>query len=245
MRGDESAQAEPREHWQRHRPGNNRIQLPKESIANLEQSEADRVGKRRPRSSPLAPKKFNKQRKRTTSSVLFVRRATQSYDELLAAVPIRPRPCMMLGMINTPDILSIGEKRMCVQLVCGRRPSASAADNSSPTFAILGRASEVSGLRNIEPIELPLSVRKTARVCDCRDKTCADVRTETEDKPCMAKANRIVRANHGLKKTMGRPMPGSRASCSKKPVKDRRCGDDNPAILQGNAEVAQQSRVLA
>jgi len=34
MRGDESAQAEPREHWQRHHPDNNRIQLPKEFIAD-------------------------------------------------------------------------------------------------------------------------------------------------------------------------------------------------------------------
>ena len=79
----------------------------------------------------LSAEKFDKQKMRVTSSFLFVRHSTHSYDELLAAVPIRPRPCMMLGMINTPDILSIGENaHACKSSVAGD-PSASAADNSS------------------------------------------------------------------------------------------------------------------
>jgi hypothetical protein len=48
-------------------------------------------------------------RKPRAASFLFVRRGTQSYDEFMAAVPLRPRLSMMLGMINTSDILSIGE----------------------------------------------------------------------------------------------------------------------------------------
>ena len=85
-----------------------------------------------PRASHLAPKKFDNQKLRVTSSFLFVRHSTQSHDELLAAVPIRPRPCMMLEMINTSDILSIGEDvHACNSSVAGD-PSASAADNSSP-----------------------------------------------------------------------------------------------------------------
>ncbi len=46
-------------------------------------------------------------------------------------------------------------------------------------------------------------------------KTCADIKTETEDKPRMAKADRVLKAHHGLKKK-GRPMPGSKASGFKK-----------------------------
>jgi hypothetical protein len=42
--------------------------------------------------------------------------------------------------------------------------------------------------------------------------------TETEDKPGIAKAGRIVKATCGLKKTKSRSMPGSRASCWKKPM---------------------------
>jgi 5-methylcytosine-specific restriction protein A len=42
-------------------------------------------------------------------------------------------------------------------------------------------------------------------------KTCADIKTETEDKPRMAKADPVLKAHRGLKKK-GRPMPGSRAS---------------------------------
>jgi hypothetical protein len=85
----------------------------------------------RARASHLAPKKFDNQKKRVASSFLFVRRGTQSYDELRAAVPVRPRPCMMLGMINTSDILSIGENaRACTSSVAGD-PSTSAAENSS------------------------------------------------------------------------------------------------------------------
>jgi hypothetical protein len=113
--------------------------LSKEFIANLERSEVVRVGKSGPRASHLAPKKFDNQKMRVTSSFLFVRCGTQSYDELLAAVPVRPRPCMMLGMINTSDILSISEDaRACSSSVAGD-PSASAADNSSLPSAIFCR----------------------------------------------------------------------------------------------------------
>jgi hypothetical protein len=48
-------------------------------------------------------------RKPRAASFLFVRRGTQSYDKFIAAVPLRPRLSMMLGMINTFDIFSIGE----------------------------------------------------------------------------------------------------------------------------------------
>ena len=58
------------------RPDNNRMQLPKEFIANLERSEVVRVGKSGPRASHLAPKTIDKQRMRVTSSFLFVRRST-------------------------------------------------------------------------------------------------------------------------------------------------------------------------
>ena len=131
MRGDEPAQAEPLKHWQRHRPDNNRTQLPKEFIANLERSEVVRVGKERAACIALSAENTQQAKMRVTSSFLFVRRSTQSYDELLAAVPIRPRPCIMLGMINTSDILSIGENaHACNSSVAGD-PSAIAADNSS------------------------------------------------------------------------------------------------------------------
>jgi len=106
-----------------------------------------------PRASHLAPKTIDKQRMRVTSSFLFVRRSTQSYDELLAAVPIRPRPCMMLGMINTSDILSIGENaHACNSSVAGD-PSASAANNSSLPSRFLQEAVEVSSLRRTKRIE--------------------------------------------------------------------------------------------
>ena len=52
--------------------------------------------------------KFDNQKPRV-ASFLFVRRGTQSYDEFIAGVPLRPRLSMMLGMINTFDIFSIGE----------------------------------------------------------------------------------------------------------------------------------------
>lgn len=52
--------------------------------------------------------KFDNQKPRA-ASFLFVRRGTQSYDEFIATVPLRSRLSMMLGMINTFDIFSIGE----------------------------------------------------------------------------------------------------------------------------------------
>ena len=62
------------------------------------------------RAACIAPnaEKFDNQKPRA-ASFLFVRRGTQSYDEFVAAVPLRPRLGMMLRMINTSDILSIGE----------------------------------------------------------------------------------------------------------------------------------------
>jgi hypothetical protein len=58
----------------------------------------------------IAPsaEKFDNQQPRA-ASFLFARRGTRSYDEFIAGVPLRPRPSMMLGMINTSDIFSIGE----------------------------------------------------------------------------------------------------------------------------------------
>ena len=181
-----------------------------------------------------------------TSSFLFVRRGTQSSDELLAAIPVRPSPCMMLGMINTSDILSIGENaRACTLSVAGD-PSASAADNSSLPSRFLQGAVEASRLRSIKRIELPLSVRKKARVCYCRDgvphcgdysiainartgiihehvisagrggkltlakvhcKTCAGIKTGDEDKPHVAKADRVIKRSYGLRKRR-RTIPG-------------------------------------
>jgi len=108
----------------------------------------------------------------------------------------------------------------------------------------------VSRLRNIERIELPISVRKKARVCYCHDgvphcegcgieinartgiiehvvsaslgdertienakvqwKTCAGIKTETEDKPHMAKADRVIKRSYGLRKRR-RTMPGRKS----------------------------------
>jgi hypothetical protein len=53
-------------------------------------------------------KKFDNQNPKA-AYFLFVRRGTQSHDELIATVPLRPRLGMMLGMINTSDIFSIVE----------------------------------------------------------------------------------------------------------------------------------------
>jgi hypothetical protein len=58
--------------------------------------------------SPLTPKKSDNQ-KTQAASFLFVRCGTQSYDELIAAVPLRRRLSMMLGMVDTSDIFGIGE----------------------------------------------------------------------------------------------------------------------------------------
>jgi hypothetical protein len=62
------------------------------------------------RAACIAPnaEKFDNQKPRA-ASFLFVRRGTQSYDEFMAGVPLWPRLSMMLGMINTSDIFSIGE----------------------------------------------------------------------------------------------------------------------------------------
>jgi 5-methylcytosine-specific restriction protein A len=49
--------------------------------------------------------------------------------------------------------------------------------------------------------------------------TCADIKTETEDKPRMAKADRVAKKHYGLQKTK-RPFPGSKASGWKKPMND-------------------------
>ena len=51
----------------------------------------------------------------------------------------------------------------------------------------------------------------TLENCKVHCKNCADVKTFTEDNPRMAKADRVLKKNFGLK-PKGRPMPGSRAS---------------------------------
>src|SRR4051812_9422650 len=51
----------------------------------------------------------------------------------------------------------------------------------------------------------------TLENCKVHCKTCADVKTFTQDNPRMAKADRVLKANYGLKPN-GRPIPGSRAS---------------------------------
>ena len=64
----------------------------------------------RERAACIGPnaEKFDNEKPRA-ASFLFVRRGTQSYDGFIAAVPLRPRLSMMLRMINTSDIFSIGE----------------------------------------------------------------------------------------------------------------------------------------
>jgi hypothetical protein len=51
----------------------------------------------------------------------------------------------------------------------------------------------------------------TLENCKVHCKTCADVKTFTEDNPRMAKADRVLKKNFGLQ-AKGRPMPGSKAS---------------------------------
>lgn len=51
----------------------------------------------------------------------------------------------------------------------------------------------------------------TLENCKVHCRTCADVKTFTEDNPRMAKADRVLKKNFGLE-PKGRPMPGSRAS---------------------------------
>jgi hypothetical protein len=52
--------------------------------------------------------------------------------------------------------------------------------------------------------------------CGCFCKTCADIKTITEDAPAMVKADRVARKAFGLHKPKGRPMPGSKKSGLKK-----------------------------
>lgn len=51
----------------------------------------------------------------------------------------------------------------------------------------------------------------TLENCKVHCKTCADVKTFTEDNPRMAKADRVLKKTFGLE-AKGRPMPGSKAS---------------------------------
>ena len=60
------------------------------------------------RASPLTPKNSTIKNRGQLLSFLFAV-GTQSYDEFIAAVPLRPRLSIMLGMIHTSDIFSIGE----------------------------------------------------------------------------------------------------------------------------------------
>lgn len=52
----------------------------------------------------------------------------------------------------------------------------------------------------------------TLENCKVHCKTCADVKTHTEDNPRMRKADRVLKQRFGLKPTSRRPMPGSKAS---------------------------------
>jgi hypothetical protein len=47
----------------------------------------------------------------------------------------------------------------------------------------------------------------TLENCKLRCKTCADIKTETEDKPQMAKADRVLKKTYGLRKRR-RTIPG-------------------------------------
>jgi hypothetical protein len=58
----------------------------------------------------------------------------------------------------------------------------------------------------------------TLENCKVHCGLCADIKTHTEDNPAMAKADRVFKAHHGLKRRKGPPMPGSRASGWKKPM---------------------------
>jgi hypothetical protein len=51
----------------------------------------------------------------------------------------------------------------------------------------------------------------TLENCSVRCRTCADIKSFTEDNPRMAKADRVFKRNYGLKKS-SRPMPGSKKS---------------------------------
>jgi 5-methylcytosine-specific restriction enzyme A len=42
--------------------------------------------------------------------------------------------------------------------------------------------------------------------------TCHDLKTVTEDRPRMSKADRVFKSHMGIKRRKGPPMPGSRAS---------------------------------
>jgi hypothetical protein len=46
---------------------------------------------------------------------------------------------------------------------------------------------------------------ENAKVVHC--KTCADIKTETEDEPCMAKADRVMKRSYGLRR-LRRTIPG-------------------------------------
>jgi hypothetical protein len=52
----------------------------------------------------------------------------------------------------------------------------------------------------------------TLENCKVHCFTCAEIKTLTEDNPRMAKADRVFKAQHGLKRRKGPPMPGSKAS---------------------------------
>jgi 5-methylcytosine-specific restriction protein A len=59
----------------------------------------------------------------------------------------------------------------------------------------------------------------TLENCKVYCATCADIKTETEDKPRMAKADRVAKKHYGQQKTKW-PFPGSKTS---KPM-------NNPAV---------------
>jgi hypothetical protein len=48
--------------------------------------------------------------------------------------------------------------------------------------------------------------------CKVHCKTCSAIKTISEDNPRMQKADRVLKANYGLKRRKGPPMPGSKKS---------------------------------
>lgn len=88
----------------------------------------------------------------------FVRRGTQSHDEFIAAVPFRPRLSMMLGMINTSDIFSIGENA-CACTSSGRRVTRARALGTTRTMTDEDEGEQHAAAGEIRPIPM-LSIKQ-------------------------------------------------------------------------------------
>ena len=76
---------------------------------------------------------------------------------------------MMLGMINTSDILSISENARASPRLSQVTRARALRTTRRYLRDFLQGAVEVSSLRSIKRIEFPLSVRKKALVRCCRD----------------------------------------------------------------------------